>query len=154
MKRFLNSLLCASPFVALLLTATLTVNAQMIANKKLSSSDLGAALSETKSAGGKDAQLVYATRLDAVQKGSFDSLVVIYATGKDTYAMVLHAGKRHMLKGDPSGQAVKAGDNFQRMGVRYEEGKAPILRLFALSGGALNGVDFRFNGTEFVTEGK
>ncbi|MBI3425851.1 MAG: hypothetical protein HY011_23225 [Acidobacteria bacterium] len=148
MKRFYSLLLCASLF----LSVAVASKAQMIANKKLSSSDLEAAQAEAKSAGGKDAQLVYATRLDAVQKGSFDSLVVIYATGKDTHALVVRGGKRYMLKADQGGQAVKAGDQFQRMGVRYEEGKAPVLRMFALNGGALRSVDFRFNGTEFVAQ--
>lgn len=148
MKRFYSLLICAG----LWLTASIAVQAQMIANKKLSPSDLEAAQSEAKSAGGKDVQLIYATRLDAVQKGSFDSLVVIYAKGKDTLAMVVRSGKRYMLKADESGQAIKAGDQFQRMGVRYEEGKAPVLRMFALNGGALRSVDFRFNGTEFVAQ--
>jgi hypothetical protein len=148
MKRFYSLLIC----VGLWLTAAVAVHAQMIANKKLSPSDLEAAQSEAKSAGGKDVQLVYATRLDAVQKGSFDSLVVIYAKGKDTLAMVVRGGKRYMLKADESGQVVKAGDQFQRMGVRYEEGKSPVLRMFALNGGALRSVDFRFNGTEFVAQ--
>lgn len=148
MKRFYTLFLCA----ALSLTAAVAVNAQMIANKKLSPSDLSAAQAETKSAGGADAQLVYATRLDAVQKGSFDSLVVIYAKGKDTHALVVRGGKRYMLKADQGGQAVKAGDQFQRLGVRYEEGKAPVLRMFALNSGALRNVDFRFNGTEFAAQ--
>lgn len=148
MQRYYSLLICA----ALWLTAAVAVNAQMIANKKLSPSDLAAAQSEAKSAGGKDAQLVYATRLDAVQKGSFDSLVVIYAKGSETHALVVRGGKRYMLKADQSGQAVKAGDQFQRMGVRYEEGKAPVLRMFALNSGALRSVDFRFNGTEFIAQ--
>ena len=148
MKRFYILLLC----LGLWLTATVAVQAQMIANKKLSPSDLEAAQSEAKSAGGKDVQLIYATRLDAVQKGSFDSLVVIYGKGKDTLAMVVRGGKRFMLKADDSGQAVKAGDQFQRMGVRYEEGKAPVLRMFALNGGTLRSVDFRFNGTDFAVQ--
>jgi hypothetical protein len=149
MKTFLNVVLG----VSLLVTAALTVNAQIIANKKLSNSDLQAAQAEAKSAGGKDAQLIYATRLDAVDKGVFDSLVVIYGKGQETYAMVVRGGKRYMLKADPSGQAVKPGEQFQRMGVKYEAGKAPLLRLFTVSGGALRNADYRFNGTEFTMEG-
>lgn len=140
--------------VSLCLAASLAVNAQMIANKKLSPSDLEAAQAETKSAGGQGAQLVYATRLDAVQKGTFDSLVVIYGKGSETYGMVVRAGKRYMLKVGQAGQLVKAGDQFQRMGVKYEEGKSPVLRMFALGGGALRSVDYRFKGTEFVMEGQ
>jgi hypothetical protein len=148
MKRFLNAILC----VSFLFTAALAVHAQIIANKKLSNSDLEAAQAETASAGGKDAQLIYATRLDAVEKGVFDSLAVIYGKGQETYAMVVRGGKRHMLKADPTGQAVKAGDQFQRMGIKYEAGKAPLLRLFAVAAGGLRNADFRFNGVEFVTE--
>lgn len=148
MKRFYSLLICA----ALWLATAVAANAQMIANKKLSAADLAAAQSEAKSAGGSDVQLVYATRLDAVQKGSFDSLVVIYAKGKDTLALVVRSGKRYMLKADQSGQVVKAGDQFQRMGVRYEDGKAPVLRMFALNGGTLRSVDFQFNGTEFAAQ--
>src|SRR5262245_28248048 len=112
MQRFLGSLLCAG----LLLLATLSADAQQIPNKKLSQSDLEAAQAETKSAGGKDAVLVYATRLDAVQKGAFDSLVVIYAKGNDCYAMVVRTGKRYMLKAAQKEQAIQPGDRFLRMG--------------------------------------
>lgn len=150
MKTYLSAMLCA----AFLLLVVPSSHAQMIANKKLSASDLGAAQAETKSAGGNEAQLIYATRLDAVEKGAFDSLVVIYGKGKDTFAMVVRGGKRFMLKTDASGQAVKPGEQFQRMGVKYEAGKAPLLRLFAVgTGGALRNADYRFNGTEFVSEG-
>lgn len=149
MKRFVQTLFSAS---LLLVIGALAVQGQIIANKKLSESDLGAAQAETKSAGGKDAQLIYATRLDPVQKGVFDSLVVIYGKGQETYAMVVREGKRYMLKADPSGQAVKAGDQFQRLGVKYEEGKAPLLRLFAVANGRLSQADYRYNGAEFATE--
>lgn len=148
MKKYLNAMLCA----VLLLMTVQSISAQMIANKKLSASDLGAAQAETKSAGGNEAQLIYATRLDAVEKGAFDSLVVIYGKGQETFAMVVRGGKRFMLKADPSGQAVKPGDQFQRMGVKYEDGKAPLLRLFAVgNGGMLRNADYRFNGVEFVS---
>lgn len=129
-----------------------TASAQLIANRKLSPDDLGAAQSEMKSAGGKEAQLVYATRLDAVTKGTFDSLVVIYSKGSDHYAMVVREGKRMMLETAKGATAIKAGEQFQRMGIKYEEGKAPLLRLFSLNGGALKMTDYRFNGTEFAFE--
>ncbi|MBI1763043.1 MAG: hypothetical protein HYR56_16575, partial [Acidobacteria bacterium] len=48
MKRFYSLLLCASLF----LSVAVASKAQMIANKKLSSSDLEAAQAEAKSAGG------------------------------------------------------------------------------------------------------
>ena len=127
--------------------------AQLIANKKLSPSDLGAAQSEIKSAAGKDAQLVYATRLDAATKGVFDSLVVIYAKGSDHYAMIVRDGKRLMLEQSKGGTAIKAGEQFQRMGIKYEDGKSPMIRLFSLNSGALKATDYRFNGTEFALEG-
>ena len=134
------------------LMCAVSVSAQLIANKKLSPSDLGAAQSEIKDAAGKDAQLVYATRLDAAMKGVFDSLVVIYAKSNDHYAMVLRDGKRLMLEQAKGGTAIKAGEQFQRMGVKYEEGKAPLIRLFSLNGGALKATDYRYNGTAFVAE--
>jgi hypothetical protein len=142
-----------SKVMLLLLACAVTASAQLIANKKLSPSDLGAAQSEIKDAAGKDAVLVYATRLDAAMKGVFDSLVVIYAKGNDHYAMALRDGKRLMLEQSKDGTAIKAGEQFQRMGIKYEEGKAPLIRLFSLSGGALRMTDYRFNGTEFVPEG-
>ena len=95
--------------LVVLLAVSVSVSAQLIANKKLSPDDLGAAQSEIKAAAGKDAQLVYATRLDAATKGTFDSLVVIYAKGNDHYAMVLRAGKRMMLESAKGGTAIKAG---------------------------------------------
>ena len=151
MQRFLNSLLC----VVVLLLAAQSVSAQQIPNKKLSQSDLEAAQAETKSAGGNQATLVYVTRLDAVQKGAFDSLVVIYAKGNDYYAMVVRAGKRYMLKTAQKEQAIQTGDRFQRLGIKYEEGKAPLLRLFATDNrGALRNVDYRYNGLDFVPEGQ
>ena len=151
MQKLLSSLLCAG----LLLLAALAVSAQQIPNKKLSQSDLEAAQAETKSAGGNQATLVYATRLDAVQKGAFDSLVVIYAKGTDYYAMVVRAGKRYMLKTAQKEQAIQSGDHFQRLGIKYEEGKAPLLRLFATDNrGALRNVDYRYNGLDFVPEGQ
>ena len=151
----MKRILCFALSAGLWLAMAHTAGAQMIANKKLSASDLGAAQSEARSAGGKDAQLIYATRLDAVEKGKFDSLVVIYAKGKDTNALIVRAGKRYLLKADPSGQSVKAGDQFQRMGVRYEEGKAPVLRFFSVGdGGGLHSVDYRYNWLEFVVEGQ
>lgn len=150
MQRILSSLLCAE-----LLLATLAVSAQQIPNKKLSQSDLEAAQAETKSAGGKEAALVYVTRLDAVQKGAFDSLVVIYAKGNDYYAMVVRAGKRYMLKAAQKEQAIQPGDRFQRLGIKYEEGKAPLLRLFAAdSSGMMRNMDYRYNGLDFVPEGQ
>ncbi len=138
--------------LTLLVVCAVSASAQLIANKKLSPDDLGAAQSEIKAAAGKDAQLVYATRLDAALKGTFDSLVVVYAKGNDHYAMVLRAGKRMMLETSKGATAIKAGEQFQRMGVKYEEGKAPLLRFFSLNGGALKATDYRFNGTEFALE--
>jgi hypothetical protein len=151
MQRLLSSLLCAG----LLMLVTLAVGAQQIPNKKLSQSDLEAAQSELKSAGGKDAVLIYTTRLDAVQRGAFDSLVVIYSKGNDHYAMVVRGGKRYMLKAAQKEQAIQPGNRFLRLGIKYEEGKAPLLRLFATdSSGAMRNMDYRYNGLDFVPEGQ
>ena len=138
--------------LAMLLSLVGTASAQLIANRKLSPDDLGAAQSEMKSAGGKEAQLVYATRLDAVTKGTFDALVVIYSKGSDHYAMVVREGKRMMLETAKGATAIKAGEQFQRMGIKYEDGKSPLLTMFSLNGGVLKMTGYRFNGTEFALE--
>jgi hypothetical protein len=105
--------------------------------------------------------LIYANRLDAVQKGVYDSLIVIYAKaikgGKDYFAVIQREGKKYPLALDKGGQALKSGDKFLRMGLKHEEGKSPILRLIAATtdpkqGAKQRNVDFRFNGTDFVVE--
>jgi hypothetical protein len=90
--------------------------------------------------------------LDAAVKGTFDSLVVIYAKGSEHFAMVVRAGKRMMLAQSSGGTVIKAGEQFQRMGFKHEDGKAPLLRFYSLTGGALKATDYRFNGTEFAAE--
>jgi hypothetical protein len=142
-----------SKVMLLVVLLAVTASAQLIANKKLSPDDLGAAQSEIKAAAGKDAVLVYATRLDAAMKGVFDSLVVVYAKGNDHYAMVLRDGKRMMLELGKGATTIKVGEQFQRMGIKYEDGKAPLIRFFSLSGGALRTTDYRYNGTDFAPEG-
>ena len=83
-------------------------------NPKLAAPDLEAAQAETTAAGGVNAELIYAARLDAVQKGSFDSLIVIYAKpvrgGREVYAVVLREGGKLPLAFDKQGRALKAGE--------------------------------------------
>lgn len=130
-------------------------------NPKLAAPDLEAAQAEAAASGGVNAELLYAARLDAVQKGSFDSLIVIYARpvkgGKDYYAVILREGGKLPLAIDKQGRALKAGDKFLRMGLKHEEGKSPILRLIASGvepgkGEQQRNLDFRFNGTAFALE--
>ena len=134
--------------------------AQMVRNPKLSQRDLTAAQSEVREAGGAASELVYATRIDAAEKGSFDSLVVVYAKpvkgGKDYFGFVSRGGKRYGLNLDGSGKALKSGDRFLRIGLKHEGGKAPLLRLMGVAtiprkpGEWQRNVDFQFNGSEFA----
>jgi hypothetical protein len=135
------------------------ISAQVVRNPKLSPKDLDAAQSITKEAGGATAELIYTTRIDAIQRGSFDSLVVIYAKAskgsKDYYALVARDGKNYPLVFDKQGRALKAGDKFLRMGLKHEEGKPPLLRLM---GAFINtdksemqrNLDFQFSGNGFA----
>lgn len=135
-----------------------TANAQMARNPKIAPADLEAAQAETKASGGAGAELLYAARLDAVQKGSFDSLIVVYTkpgrAAKDCYAVILRDGKKHPLAFDKQGRALGAGDKFLRMGLRHEEGKAPLIRIIGATTDAKieqqRNLDFRFNGTDFA----
>jgi hypothetical protein len=151
------------PFICLLiLPAFLAVaSAQMARNPKISPQDLEAAQSAARESGGSNTELIYAARLDAVQKGSYDSLIVIYAKtvkgGKDYFATILREGKKYPLSFDNNGRVLKSGDKFLRMGLKHEEGKSPILRMIGAAtdpklGDQQRNVDFRFNGADFTVE--
>jgi len=146
-------------FLSVLLASA--VFAQLASNPKIAAADLEAAQAETLASGGEKAELIYAARLDAVQKGSFDSLIVIYAkaarAGKEYYAVVLREARKYPLAFDKQGRALKSGDKYLRMGLRHEEGKSPILRLIGSTTDSVKGLqqrnlDFRFNGSSFVLE--
>jgi hypothetical protein len=138
----------------------LVVSGQTIRNPKLSATDLGAAREATKEAGGAEAELVYSARIDAVTKGTFDSLVVIYSKAaggsKDYYALVLRDGQKLSLAGEKSGRALPSGDRFLRIGLRHEDGKPPLLRVMGATGAAgqpderQRNLDFQFTGKEFA----
>jgi hypothetical protein len=143
----------------LLTVASIPASAQLARNPKISPADLEAAKTETRESGGANAELIYAARLDAVQKGSFDSLIVIYAKavkgGKDYFAVILREGKKFPLAFDKQGRALKSGDKYLHMGLRHEEGKSPILRLVGATidprqGEQQRNLDFQFNGSEFA----
>ncbi len=131
-------------------------------NPKISQPDFDAATAEVLAAGGEKAELVYAARIDAVERGSYDSLIVIYAkvtkTGKDHFAVILRAEQKFPLvfdKRDKPGRALKPGDKFLQIGLKQEEGKSPLLRLMAITndkekGPQKSNLDFQFNGTEFT----
>jgi hypothetical protein len=160
MPRRLNSTVT----LVLIALAAHCIVAQTVPNPKLSQSDLEAAKSETRVAGGAGAELTYAARIDAVERGKFDSLVVIYAkpgrSGKDYFGLVVREGKQHRLSLDKSGLALKSGDRFLRIGLRHEENKAPLLRLMSATteagkpGEWQRNVDFQFNGGEFALVGQ
>src|SRR5262245_39202612 len=150
-------------FISVLILPTLLIgaSAQMARNPKISPQDLEAAQAEARESGGANTELIYAARLDAVQKGSYDSLIVIYAKavkgGKDYFVVIQREGKKYPLAFDKQGRALKSGDKFLRMGLKHEEGKSPILRLIGATtdpklGEQQRNVDFRFNGNEFVVE--
>ena len=146
---------------AILMLVFCQISAQMVRNPKLSSKDLDTAQAKSRQAGGEKAELIYAARLDLIQKGNYDSLIVVYAkpakAGKDFYAMVVQEGKSFPLVYDKQGRALKSGDKFLRIGLKHEEGKAPLLRLMGSTidqtkGEQQRNLDFRFNGTEFKLE--
>jgi len=151
-------------FMILCMLLALPAFGQTVRNPKLSQQDLAAAQAEATAAGGAGAELTYATRIDAVEKGKFDSLVVIYAKpgsgGKDYYALVARDGKKLPLAADQAGRALPAGDRFLRIGLRHEGGKAPLLRVMgamkdpAKPGEQQRNVDFQFNGAEFAVVGQ
>lgn len=139
-----------------------TAPAQLARNPKIAAPDLEAAKAETLAAGGAEAELIYAARIDAVTKGSYDSLIVIYAkpvkSGKDYFAVILREGRKLPLiadKADKLARAFPTGDKYLQMGLRHEEGKSPLIRLMASAtdkekGEQQRNLDFQFNGTEFA----
>ncbi|MEO6725471.1 MAG: hypothetical protein ABIU20_10165 [Blastocatellia bacterium] len=139
---------------------------QLKSNPKISQQDFDAAKTETLAAGGEKAELVYAARIDAVQRGSYDSLIVIYQkpvrVGKDSFAFVLREGQRLPLvvdKQDKLGRALKSGDKFLRIGLKHGEGKSPMLRLIASTidkekGEQQRNVDFQYDGAAFSLIGQ
>lgn len=152
--------------ITFILTAGFAVTAlsqtpALARNPKISQPDLEAAQAETRAAGA-DAELIYAARLDAAQRGSYDSLIVVYAKptkkGKDYFALVLREGKKLPLAYDREGRALKPGDRFLRIGLNHQAGKAPLLRLMGATtepakGEQQRNVDFQFNGSEFALIG-
>ena len=108
--------------------------------------------------------VVYAIRIDAVAKGSFDSLVVIYSKGgasaKEYYGVVLRDGRQLPLVGGKRGTAFPTGDRFLRIGLRHETGIAPTLRLMSATTEPgqpeerQRNLDFQFKGTEFAMIGE
>lgn len=131
-------------------------------NPKIALPDFEAAKAETLASGGEQAELIYAARIDAVARGVYDSLIVVYAkpakTGQDHFAVILREGLKLPLiadKKDKLARAFASGDKYLRMGLRHEEGKSPLIRLMAVTNdrekGALQrNLDFQFNGSEFV----
>jgi hypothetical protein len=159
----MNRIIILILILLLLIATSISATAQLARNPKIAPADLEAAKAETRESGGPGAELIYAARLDAIQKGSFDSLIVIYAkavkNGKDYYALVLREGKKHPLAFDRQGRALKAGDKFLRMGLKHEDGKSPILRLIASTtdpklGEQQRNLDFQFDGNGFTVVGQ
>lgn len=135
-------------------------------NPKISQPDFDAAKAEMLLSGGEKAELIYAARIDAVTRGAYDSLIVIYAkpakSGKDLFAFIVREGLKSPLvfdKKDKLGRALNPGDKFLQIGLRHEEGKSPLVRLMAETvdkekGRQRRNLDFQFNGTEFALVGQ
>ena len=150
------------PALLLILISFTSASAQLTRNPKIAAPDLEAAKAETLASGGAQAELIYAARIDAVSKGAYDSLIVIYAkpvkTGQNYFAVILREGQKLPLiadKKDKLARAFPASDKYLRMGIRHEEGKAPLIRLMGSTiskekGEQQRNLDFQFNGTEFV----
>ena len=150
------------PAMLLALILFTTASAQLARNPKIAAPDLEAAKAETLASGGEQAELIYAARIDAVARGSYDSLIVVYAkpvkNGKDHFAVILREGRKLPLiadKQDKLARAFPAGDKYLRMGLRHEEGQSPLIRLMAATADKEKGelqrnLDFQFNGAEFV----
>lgn len=157
MKR--STILPALFFILIFFTEA---SAQLARNPKIAAPDLEAAKAETLASGGEQAELIYAARIDAVTKGTYDSLIVIYAkpakSGKDYFAVILREGQKLSLiadKKDKLARAFPPGDKYRQMGLRHEEGKSPLIRLMSTAtdkekGEQQRNLDFQFNGTEFA----
>lgn len=157
----MNRLITLLAFL-LVLVLSPPVWAQLARNPKIAAPDLEAAKAETLASGGEQAELIYAARIDAVTKGIYDSLIVVYAkpvkTGQNYFAVIVREGQKLPLiadKKDKLARAFPTGDKYLRMGLRHEEGKAPLIRLMSVTtdkekGEQQRNLDFQFNGTEFV----
>ena len=145
-------------FLLLALTCGLAA-AQSVRNPKLSPQDLESATKLIRDLGGAGAELTYAARLDLIQKGSFDSLVVVYAlpvsSGKDYYAIVSREDKKYPVTTGKKGPLLNPGDKFLRVGLKHQEGSPSLFRIMGAFNDPSRGemqrnVDFQFNGTEFA----
>src|SRR5262245_39764556 len=125
-----RNLLLTALFLGLV---SISASAQMTRNPKLAPADLETAQAQSKEAGGPGAELIYAARLDAIQKGTYDTFVIVYAkpvkNNKEYFAFVYQEAKRFPLTLDKEGHALKPGDSYLRIGLKPEEGKSPLLRL-------------------------
>ncbi|QQS48626.1 MAG: hypothetical protein IPM66_08385 [Acidobacteriota bacterium] len=152
----------AAPVILILMICG-QAHAQIARNPKLSPDDQSLAQSQSREAGGAGAELVYAARLDLVQKGSFDSLVVIYSSrvkaGKEFYGFVYRNDKRFPLVFDQEGRALKSGDAYYRIGLRHGESGSPVLRLMGsftdqTKREMIRNLDFQFDGNAFALIGQ
>lgn len=147
-----------------LIFVSVSVAAQTIRNPRLNAADLEAAKDAAKSAQGPDAELVYATRADAIEKGKLNCLVVVSAAtvgnAKAYVVQVIRDGTALKLVADESGNALPSGDRFLKIGLRHENGKAPLLRVMSATREKGSGeerqrnLDFQYKGTEFTLVGQ
>lgn len=153
------------PLVALLIAIALVtpLDAQVVRNPKLSKQDQDSAQSLAREVGGNQAELIYATRFDVIEKSKFDCLLVVYAKpgpqAKDYFAFVAREGKNYILSVDKQGRTLPARDQFLRIGLRYQPGGASILRVMGAFSDPAKGtqqrnIDYQFNGSDFVVAGQ
>jgi hypothetical protein len=145
--------------------------AQTVRNPKLSADDLSTAQTLTREEAGENGELVYATRIDAINQRSYDCLIVIYARvvngQKETFALIRQTTpggpKKYRLAVDQaksSGRVLPVGDRYLRMGLRHEAGTTPILRLMSAtredkeSEERQRNLDFQFDGAQFKLIGE
>jgi hypothetical protein len=143
-----------------------TAFSQTVNNPRLTKNDLNEAKEITQDIGGTGAQLTYATRIDAIEKGRFDTLVVVYSKpvdeGEEFFGVVVQKGRKYPLKIDDYGRALNRGERFMKLGLRHEMGKPPLLRVIGSiiergrPGAAekQHNVDYQFNGTQFALVGQ
>ena len=153
-----------SMFAGLIVACAISSAAQTIKNPRLSASDLDAATAAARSVQGPEAELVYATRVDAIEKGKLNCLVVVSASGtgdtKKYVVQVIRDGSAFKLAAGETGNALPPGDRFLKIGLRHEVGKAPILRLMSATrekgdqDERQRNLDFQYQGTEFALVGQ
>ncbi|NBO65771.1 MAG: hypothetical protein EBU88_13175 [Acidobacteria bacterium] len=147
------------PVVLLVALSLSPLPAQVVPNRGLTAADLALARTLLLDVGGEKAQLVYSHRFDPIQRGEFDSLLVVYDRNDDqgireTFAFIHRREERLIIALDPKGRVLLPGDIFLRIGIRRLPDQPPIVRFVGSFndkslGPSLRNVDYQFNRTDF-----